>query len=192
MPKATWNDEKILVAGHAGVAKDCDKLNRILKRPGDVLDIAKVWETYTSLADYKHNRSDDDPGFSATLVAITEKNLWILIFKGRSLRSYKEPRNKPYAHGSGSDAAKMAMMILNANAIDAIYAARAIDAGTGGPVKSFNTTTYDPDNTAEDYRYTVHPAMTRDEAIVYVRNGFKPAPQCEEVTGIVTDDTTNK
>jgi hypothetical protein len=175
--KSQWEGERIIAAATAGTSKDCNVLRSLLLLDHD---IRRVWDARSILADKSESNS-----FSASMLVVTQTKLWSVEFRGSSIRSFEHPRNLPFAMGSGKDAALLAMTSFGANAVNAVWSARAIDPATGGPVRWFDTSEFNPDDEKTKYKVQVEEAMTRLEAVEYVKNGFlKPAtpkPSTEKV-----------
>jgi hypothetical protein len=166
-PKSQWKGERILAAATTGMSSSCAALRRLLQSGKD---IESAWDGYSSLTSF---RSALPGKFSASLVVVTATKLWVLEFRGVTLSSYQEPRDKPFASGSGRDAAMLAMTIMGADAVNAVWAARAIDPATGGPVRWFDIAEVNEEDETKKYKPREEAAMSREEAAAYVRNGFK-------------------
>lgn len=190
LPKVTWKGERILAAGSTGSAYSCDRIRDVMHRPPEGLtDLEKIWDTYTTLAPRRMAGVTPLGSISASFVVVTEKHLWVLDFEGISLTAYLEPRDQPFAKGSGRDAAMLAMTVMGANAAQAVWAARAIDPATGGPVRWMDTMVELPETIDRKFRKEVEQsesAMTREEAAEYVRSGFKTRPAEPEPVGVTT------
>lgn len=165
MPKSEWRGERILTAATTGITKNCASLRRLLNTGKD---IKAMWDGYSALAQHR-----DVPSFRASMVIVTATKLWTLEFHGSTLTSFEEPRDQPFSRGSGGDAAKLAMTAMRATAVEAVWAARAIDPATGGAVRWFDTNAIDLGDKEKKYTPTSEEPMTREEAAVFVRNGFK-------------------
>jgi hypothetical protein len=180
MPRATWKNEPILAAATSGSSRDCDLLRSMLtfRAQSEELTLEQAWRGYSALNGSRTRGTGQ--GFDANMVIVTPTKLWMVEFQGNTMRSYQEPRDQPFARGSGRDAAMLAMTAMGRNAVDAVWAARAIDPATGGPVRYFDTTTYDPENKDKFYRPQKEKAMTREQAMAFVRGGFVRTPETEE------------
>lgn len=176
-PKSEWKGERILAAATAGSSDDCGRI-RTLLRGRTELSLEKAWQGYAALQAPARTRMDRK--FQATVVLVTEKRLWVLDFSGIELRSYQEPRDVPFARGSGRDAAMLAMQVLGRTAVDAVWAARSIDPATGGPVRWFDTTAFSPEEPDKRYRAQEEKPMSREQALTYVQNGFKHTEATDE------------
>ena len=167
-PKSEWRGERILAAATTGTTTNCLALRRLLQSGKD---IQATWDGYSALTSI---RSAMQPGkFSASMVIVTATKLWVLEFRGTALSSYQEPRDVPFASGSGRDAAMLAMTVMGANAVNAVWAARAIDPATGGAVRWFDVAEFDPADEVKKYKHREEEPMTREDAAAFVRNGFK-------------------
>jgi len=185
LPKVTWRGEKILAAASTGVARDCDRIRNVMYRPPEgQTEFEKIWESYSSLAPRKISGMQPFGAISAHFVVVTETRLWVLEFDGGSLSSYLEPRGEPFAKGSGRDAAMLAMRIMGANAANAVWAARAIDPATGGPVKWVDTTEQLAEGKSVHSLQHEEAPMTRSQAAAYVRSGFTVRPEKPGFVGI--------
>ena len=185
LPKVTWRGEKILAAASTGSSRDCDRIRHVMQRPPEgQTEFEKIWESYSSLAPRKIAGMQPFGAISAHFVVVTETRLWVLEFEGSSLSSYLEPRDVPFAKGSGRDAAMLAMRIMGANAANAVWAARAIDPATGGPVRWVDTTEQLVEGkTTRSLEHEEAP-MSREEAAAYVRSGFTVRPEKPELVGV--------
>lgn len=190
LPKVTWKGERILAAASTGSASSCDRIRDVMRMPPEGLtDLEKIWDTYTKLAPRRIGGPAPFGSISAMFVVVTEKHLWVLDFESTSLTAYLEPRDKPFAKGSGRDAAMLAMTVMGANAAQAVWAARAIDPATGGAVRWMDTTVELPETIDRQFRIEVlqsESPMSREEAAEYVRSGFKTRPANPEPVGVTT------
>lgn len=185
LPAVTWRGEKILAAAGTGSARDCDRLRRVMDYPpkGET-ELEKIWNNFTALAPRRGPQGTMTELMDATLVVVTQQHLWVLSFMGTSLRSYLEPRDVPFAKGSGRDAAMLAMTIMGATAPNAVWAARAIDPATGGAVRWVDTTSEPAEGKRPASLIHEEAAMSREEAGEYVRSGFKTRPANPEPVGV--------
>lgn len=185
LPTVTWRGEKILAAASTGSSRDCDRIRHVMQRPPEgQMELEKIWESYSSLAPRKIAGMQPFGAISAHFVVVTQTRLWVLEFEGSSLSSYLEPRDVPYAKGSGRDAALLAMRIMGANAANAVWAARAIDPATGGPVRWTDTTEQLAEGKLTRSLLHEEAPMSRDEAATYVRSGFTVRPEKPELIGV--------
>jgi hypothetical protein len=152
--------------------------------PEGQTEFEKIWESYSSLAPRKIAGMQPFGAISAHFVVVTETRLWVLEFEGNSLSSYLEPRDVMFAKGSGRDAAMLAMTIMGATAANAVWAARAIDPATGGPVKWVDTTEQLVEGKMTRSLEHEEAPLSREEAAAYVRSGFTVRPEKPELVGI--------
>lgn len=124
----TYNGEQILAIAQCGVRGASIKAISLIKEGKDI----KQYLTMTK----------DVGGFLAhtfSLIIVTTKNVWVLSSSSQAERGYREKRYELtdyVAEGSGKAAAKLAMAVFDADAVNAVRAASLVDPSSGGDIKS--------------------------------------------------------